>query len=99
MKFIVVLLALVFVTACEQVTPPECERLCKQIEQWSVTCNGPALSMDTCIRLHSVQSNNASSQRVMGAHCWDALVAWTPNLKAELDCSKPPPRISMEKEK
>jgi len=35
----------------------------------------------------------------MGAHCWDALVAWTPNLKAELDCSKPPPKISMEKEK
>jgi len=84
---------LTFCAACELTTPPECVALCEQIQRWSEQCNGPKLSTTACMEKYACRADNHYRQREKSVDCWNKLVQWTPNLKAELDCSKPPPGL------
>lgn len=88
-RLILLLMALALLGASCGRTPAECVQLCEQIHKWTVQCKAPLLSLETC--KSSYWRNDGINTTAVG--CWNTLMEWTPNLAAELDCTKPPPRL------
>lgn len=87
-RVLFVAVLLVTLAACGRV-PDECISLCQQIEKWTIQCKAPLLSVDTCKRAYC----RTDGFNTTAVNCWNTLMEWTPNLAAELDCSKPPPKL------
>jgi len=89
MKLVLIVAALALLGASCGRTPVECVQLCERINKWTVQCKAPLLSLETC--KNSYRRTAGADATAVG--CWNTLMEWTPNLVAELDCTKPPPKL------
>jgi hypothetical protein len=83
---IIVALVMLALTGCQ--SPKECIALCERANLWAKHCGYPELDVDTCAR--GLSGNHLESSK-NAIKCWNSLIAWIPDTKAEFDCSKPPP--------
>lgn len=77
-------LAFILLTSCG-VTPPECVAYCERIEQWAEQCKKPKFSLASCKHHFECGGGNTC---VGALRCWQMLLRWAPDMKAEFDCTK-----------